>query len=41
MSYSRLLEYLDKDRVKEVDLFENGTIAIVEEVTLELGNRIQ
>ena len=29
MSYSRFLEYLDKDRVKKVDLFENGTIAIV------------
>ena len=41
MSYSRFLEYLDKDRVKKVDLFENETIAIVEEVTLELGNRIQ
>ena len=41
MSYSRFLEYLDKDRVKKVDLFENGTIAIMEEVSPELGNRIQ
>jgi hypothetical protein len=30
MSYSRFLEYLDMGRVKKVDLFENGTIAIVE-----------
>ncbi|KAK4369036.1 hypothetical protein RND71_012828 [Anisodus tanguticus] len=41
MSYSRFLEYLDKDRVQKVDLFENGTIAIVEAVSPELGNRIQ
>ncbi|CAI0461265.1 unnamed protein product [Linum tenue] len=41
MSYSRFLEYLDKDRVKKVDLFENGTIAIVEVVSPELGNRVQ
>ncbi|GFS33986.1 FTSH protease 8 [Actinidia rufa] len=41
MSYSRFLEYLDKDRVKKVDLFENGTIAIVEAVSPELGNRLQ
>ncbi|KAG7022946.1 ATP-dependent zinc metalloprotease FTSH 2, chloroplastic [Cucurbita argyrosperma subsp. argyrosperma] len=41
MSYSRFLEYLDKDRVKKVDLFENGTIAIVESVSPELGNRVQ
>ncbi|CAL5403856.1 unnamed protein product [Camellia sinensis] len=39
MSYSRFLEYLDKDKVKKVDLFENGTIAIVEAVSPELGNR--
>lgn len=30
MSYSRLLEYLDQGNVKKVDLFENGTVAIVE-----------
>lgn len=41
MSYSRFLEYLDMDRVKKVDLYENGTIAIVEAVSPELGNRIQ
>ena len=41
MSYSRFLEYLDKDRVNRVDLYENGTIAIVEAVSPELGNRVQ
>eukprot|EP00475_Leptophrys_vorax_P035937 TRINITY_DN5991_c0_g1_i1.p2 TRINITY_DN5991_c0_g1~~TRINITY_DN5991_c0_g1_i1.p2 ORF type:complete len:710 (+),score=50.08 TRINITY_DN5991_c0_g1_i1:88-2130(+) len=41
MSYSRFLEYLDMDRVQKVDLYENGTIAIVEAVSPELGNRIQ
>ncbi|KAL2496984.1 ATP-dependent zinc metalloprotease FTSH 8 [Forsythia ovata] len=41
MSYSRFLEYLDKDRVTKVDLFENGTIAIVEAISPELGNRVQ
>ncbi|KAB2612640.1 ATP-dependent zinc metalloprotease FTSH 2 [Pyrus ussuriensis x Pyrus communis] len=41
MSYSRFLEYLDKGRVTKVDLFENGTIAIVEAVSPELGNRLQ
>merc|ERR1719502_399621 len=41
MSYSRFLEYLDIDRVKKVDLYENGTIAIVEAVSPELGNRVQ
>jgi len=41
MSYSRFLEYLDLDRVKKVDLYENGTIAIVEAVSPELGNRVQ
>ncbi|KAK9922826.1 hypothetical protein M0R45_031270 [Rubus argutus] len=41
MSYSRFLEYLDKDRVTKVDLFENGTIAIVEAISPELGNRLQ
>lgn len=33
MSYSRFLEYLDMDRIKTVDLYENGTIAIVEAVS--------
>ena len=32
MSYSRFLEYLDMGRVKKVDLYANGTIAIVEAV---------
>ena len=41
MSYSRFLEYLDEDRVKKVDLFQNGTVAIVEVISPELGNRIQ
>eukprot|EP00210_Caulerpa_lentillifera_P008603 g8207.t1 len=41
MSYSRFLEYLDMDRVKKVDLYENGTIAIAEAVSPELGNRVQ
>lgn len=41
MSYSRFLEYLDMGRVKKVDLYENGTIAIAEAVSPELGNRIQ
>eukprot|EP00897_Mesotaenium_endlicherianum_P004476 jgi/Mesen1/4056/ME000213S03079 len=41
MSYSRFLEYLDMDRVKKVDLYENGSIAIVEAVSPELGNRVQ
>eukprot|EP00898_Chlorokybus_atmophyticus_P001112 jgi/Chlat1/2000/Chrsp158S02317 len=52
MSYSRFLEYLDMDRVKkfqkcsplptaQVDLYENGTIAIVEAISPELGNRVQ
>ncbi|KAK7319253.1 hypothetical protein RJT34_03972 [Clitoria ternatea] len=42
MSYSRFLEYLDKDRVKKVDLYDsNGTVAIVEAVSPELGNRVQ
>ena len=41
MSYSRFLEYLDQGRVKKVDLYENGTIAIVEAVSPDLGNRVQ
>ncbi|KAH9287825.1 hypothetical protein KI387_031942 [Taxus chinensis] len=34
ISYSRFLEYLDQDRVKKVDIFENGTVGIVELVSL-------
>lgn len=41
MSYSRFLEYLDMGRIKKVDLYDNGTIAIVEAVSPELGNRVQ
>lgn len=41
MSYSRFLQYLDEDRVKKVDIFQNGTVAIVEVVSPELGNRLQ
>jgi len=41
MSYSRFLEYLEMGRVKKVDLYDNGTIAIVEAVSPELGNRVQ
>ncbi|KAK9815331.1 hypothetical protein WJX72_001887 [[Myrmecia] bisecta] len=41
MSYSRFMEYLDMNRVVKVDLYENGTIAIVECVSPELGNRVQ
>merc|ERR1712151_647758 len=41
MSYSRFLEYLDSDRVKKVDLYDNGTTAVVEAVSPEVGNRIQ
>jgi len=41
MSYSRFLEYLDMDRVKKVDLYDNGTTAVVEAVSPEVGNRIQ
>jgi len=41
MSYSRFLEYLDLDRVKKVDLYDQGTTAIVEAVSPEVGNRIQ
>lgn len=37
MSYSRFLQYLDDDRVKKVDIFENGTVAIAEVV----GDRLQ
>jgi cell division protease FtsH len=39
--FSRFLEYLDLGRVTKVDLYENGTIAIVECVSPELGNRVQ
>ncbi|GLJ53634.1 hypothetical protein SUGI_1144020 [Cryptomeria japonica] len=41
ISYSRFLDYLDKDRVRKMDIFENGTVGIVELVSPELGNRVQ
>lgn len=41
ISYSRFLEYLDKNRVRKMDIFENGMVGIVELVSPELGNRIQ
>ena len=41
MSYSRLLEYVDMDRVRKVDLYDGNTVAIVEAVSPELGNRVQ
>ncbi|PIA57478.1 hypothetical protein AQUCO_00600305v1 [Aquilegia coerulea] len=40
MSYSRLLEYIDEGKVKKVDFFENGTVAIAEIMNLGL-NRTQ
>jgi len=41
ISYSLFLEYLDTNHLKKVDLFENSTVAIVEVVSSENGNRIQ
>ncbi|XP_002984945.2 ATP-dependent zinc metalloprotease FTSH 2, chloroplastic [Selaginella moellendorffii] len=41
MSYTRFLEYLDKDKIRKVDLYDNGMVAIVEAVAPELGNRVQ
>ncbi|MCT7974346.1 ATP-dependent zinc metalloprotease FtsH2 [Laspinema olomoucense] len=41
MSYGRFLEYLDADRVTNVDLFEGGRTAIVEAVDPDLDNRVQ
>ncbi|OUC13370.1 MAG: cell division protein FtsH [Alkalinema sp. CACIAM 70d] len=41
MTYGRFLEYLDANRVKAVDLYDNGRTAIVEAVDPELDNRIQ
>ncbi|MEC4818803.1 MAG: ATP-dependent zinc metalloprotease FtsH2 [Scytonema sp. PMC 1069.18] len=41
MTYGRFLEYLDADRVTNVDLYEGGRTAIVEAVDPELDNRIQ
>jgi cell division protease FtsH len=41
MTYGRFLEYLDADRVKSVDLYDDGRTAIVEAVDPELDNRLQ
>nr|XP_024364187.1 ATP-dependent zinc metalloprotease FTSH 2, chloroplastic-like isoform X2 [Physcomitrium patens] len=41
LSYSRFLEYVDQGLVKKVDLYENGTIALVEAASPERRNRIQ
>lgn len=40
MSYSRFLEYLNGGAVKRVDLYENGTVALVE-ISNPVMNRIQ
>ena len=36
-----LQDYMDMGRLKKVYLYQNGTIAIVEAVSPELGNRVQ
>ena len=41
MTYGRFIEYLDAGRVTSVDLYENGTTAIVEAIDPQLDNRIQ
>ncbi|MBW4613000.1 MAG: ATP-dependent zinc metalloprotease FtsH2 [Desmonostoc vinosum HA7617-LM4] len=41
MTYGRFLEYLDADRVTNVDLYEGGRTAIVEAVDQDIENRIQ
>ncbi|MBO0350500.1 ATP-dependent zinc metalloprotease FtsH2 [Phormidium pseudopriestleyi FRX01] len=41
MSYGRFLEYLDADRVTNVDLYEGGRTAIVEAIDPDLDNRVQ
>ncbi|NMG21678.1 ATP-dependent zinc metalloprotease FtsH2 [Brasilonema bromeliae] len=41
MTYGRFLEYLDANRVSNVDLYEGGRTAIVEAVDPELDNRVQ
>ncbi|MBW4636395.1 MAG: ATP-dependent zinc metalloprotease FtsH2 [Iphinoe sp. HA4291-MV1] len=41
MTYGRFLEYLDANRVTNVDLYEGGRTAVVEAVDPELDNRIQ
>ncbi|MGH8002803.1 MAG: ATP-dependent zinc metalloprotease FtsH2 [Brasilonema sp.] len=41
MTYGRFLEYLDANRVTNVDLYEGGRTAIVEAVDPDLDNRVQ
>lgn len=41
MTYGRFLEYLDADRVSNVDLYDGGRTAIVEAVDQDIENRIQ
>jgi cell division protease FtsH len=41
MTYGRFLEYLDKGRVKAVDLYDGGRTAIVEAVDPDLDDRMQ
>ncbi len=41
MTYGRFLEYLDKDRITSVDLYDGGRTAIVEAVDPDLDNRLQ
>jgi cell division protease FtsH len=41
MTYGRFLEYLDANRITNVDFYEGGRTAIVEAVDPELENRVQ
>ncbi|HLO85096.1 MAG TPA: ATP-dependent zinc metalloprotease FtsH2 [Nostocaceae cyanobacterium] len=41
MTYGRFLEYLDADRVTNVDLYDGGRTAIIEAVDPDIENRIQ
>jgi len=41
MTYGRFLEYLDNDRVRSVDLYENGRTARVAAVDPQLNNQLQ
>ncbi|MBD2387998.1 ATP-dependent zinc metalloprotease FtsH2 [Cylindrospermum sp. FACHB-282] len=41
MTYGRFLEYLDADRVSNVDLYDGGRTAIVEAADQDIENRVQ
>ncbi|MFM9156806.1 MAG: ATP-dependent metallopeptidase FtsH/Yme1/Tma family protein, partial [Dolichospermum sp.] len=41
MTYGRFLEYLDADRVINVDLYDGGRTAIIEANDQEIENRTQ